>query len=131
EEYRGRLWIGTERGLVRSTGSGYEPVSLNPGGLDFVFSLKAAAGHLWIGTGEGVFAYMDGDFRNISLEEGLPVTTVYNISEGEDGSLWFATYTHGFFRYFRGEWTVLREMNGMRLDSLNYSCFVAVSAQEV
>lgn len=132
EEYENELWLGTEKGLVRKEDNIYKPVYI-PGfyGLDYIFALENAQDKLWIATGSGIVAYDNGSFENISRKNELPLATVYAISSAPDGSLWFATFTEGFFRFYQGKWDVIREINGIRLDSLNFNCFTAVSYDEI
>ena len=57
--YRGRVVVGTMRGLSESHGdSGF--VSLAPGFADPVYSLRANGDTLWIGTVRGLFALLPG-----------------------------------------------------------------------
>ncbi len=128
--YGGALWLGTEQGLVRKTGSRYTQVETGAGG-DFVFTMKATPDKLWLGMGSGIFSYANGKVTNVSERESLPPATIFSISEGADGSLWCGTYTQGFYRYYEGQWQVLKELNGVRLDSLRFSCFAAGNASEI
>ncbi|MDZ7848649.1 MAG: histidine kinase [Owenweeksia sp.] len=129
--FAGNTWLGTESGLVRYNGQSFQPVSLSNSIGDFIFALKATDEALWIGTGSGIYKYKNGRTVNVSRMQNLPQASVYAISEGADGSLWFATYTQGFFRYDAGQWENLREMGGMRLDSLRFSSFAVVDRNEL
>ena len=128
--FEGDIWLGTENGLIRKSERGFQEVR-TPGGGDFVFSMKNSSNRLWLGMGAGLFSYSNGRIENVSQKNDLPPATIFSISEGQDGSLWCGTYTQGFFRYADGEWQVLTEMNGIRLDSLRFSCFAAKNKNEL
>ncbi|MGB0177081.1 MAG: histidine kinase, partial [Owenweeksia sp.] len=130
ETFDGDIWLGTENGLIRNRGGIYREIR-TPGGGDFVFAMKNARNRLWLGMGAGLFSYSKGRVENVSNLNDLPPATVFAISEGGDGSLWCGTYTQGFFRYADERWEVLRELNGVRLDSLRFSCFAAVNKDEI
>lgn len=129
--FEGTYWLGTESGLVSYDGSGYRLVPLEGSGGDFVFALHSDADRLWIGAGSGIFSLSNGRIRKAVLPESELMPSVYAISEASDGSLWFATYTQGLFRRFNGEWSNIRELGGLSLDSLRFSSFSAVSAEEL
>jgi len=130
-EYNGFLWLGTERGLIRYNGNEFTKINFPALSQNFIFSLHASNDGLWIGTGQGVFRYYRGKLYNESQLNDLPFSTVYSISQANDSSLWFATYTEGLFRYHRKKWRVFKEMHGVRLDSLRFNTFAAVNANEI
>ncbi len=130
ESFEGSIWLGTEKGLIQNQDGIYREVK-TPGGGDFVFAMKNAMNRLWLGMGTGLFSYKNGRIQNVSSRNDLPPATVFAISEGNDGSLWFGTYTEGFFRYAKDRWQVMKELNGVRLDSLRFSCFAAVNENEI
>lgn len=67
----GYIWIGSYAGLTRYDGSEFEFIT--EGGISNVTAMVTdSEGTLWIGTNDkGVVRYKDGDFKNISTEEGL------------------------------------------------------------
>ncbi len=130
-EYNDYLWLSTEKGLIKFNGKELSKVDFSELSQNFIFSLHANKDGLWIGTGQGVFRYVRERLYNESRLNNLPFSTVYSISETNDGSLWFATYTEGLFCYRQNEWQVFKEMSGMRLDSLRFNAFAAVSANEI
>ena len=121
--HKGDYWLGTESGLVRFDGSNYRLVPLQRAGSDFVFALHSDGETLWIGAGSGIFRYRSGQLNKVTVDESEVLTSVYAISEAQDGSLWFATYTQGLFRYFENEWQVIRSLGGFSLDSLRFTSF--------
>lgn len=131
DKFEGVTWLGTERGLVRFDGKRFVEVTFSEIEGGYIFALKATKDALWIGTGTGIYRYSSGQLVNISDAEELPFSPVYAISEGKDGSLWFATHTEGFMRYADGAWENVRELGGMKTDSLRFNTFTAVSANEI
>lgn len=133
EEYNGDLWFATEGGLVRNSNNSFTSVKMPDeefGG--FVFTMKSANGKLFIGSGTELLAFSEGRFNNISRSSNLPPASIYSISKAKlDSSIWCATYTQGFFRWSNNYWEVLKSLNGVSLDSLRFSCFVAVSKNEI
>lgn len=133
EDYGNALWYGTEAGLVRSKGGRFEKIAVpgSPFGA-YVFSMKRALSKLWIGSGTDLISYSQNGFENVSKNHNLPPASIYSISQGkDDNSLWCATYTQGFFRFYDGQWELLKSLHGIRLDSLRFSCFSAVSKDEI
>ncbi len=133
EEYDEALWFGTEAGLIKKVGGDFEKIALpgSPFGA-YIFSMKSALSKLWISSGSDLFSYSESGFKNITKTAGLPPASIYSISKGQaDNSLWCATYTQGFFRLFDGKWDLLKSLHGIQLDSLRFSCFVAVSKDEI
>lgn len=67
----------------------------------------------WIGTyGEGVLKFEDGKFELYQEQDGLASNTVLSVEEGNDGSLWFATYG-GVSRYKDGTFTNYTLQDGL------------------
>ncbi len=132
EYFDGYYWLGTESGLIRYDGREYRPVPLQRNSVgDFVFALKKDGSTLWIGAGTGIFSYREGGISKISPGREELFASVYAISQANDGSLWFATYTQGLFRNYQGEWKNITSYGGLSLDSLRFSSFVAVSSREL
>lgn len=133
EEYANSIWYGTEGGLVRERNGSFELVQIPGSGFGgFVFIMKTANDKLWIGSGTDLISYSNNRFENISQKFNLPSASVYSISQSTiDQSLWCATFTQGFFRLHEDKWEVIKTLNGVRLDSLRFSCFTAVSKNEI
>lgn len=133
EEYDDAIWFGTEAGLIKKIGGNFEKVNL-PGSQfgGYIFTMKSALSKLWIGSGSNLYSYSKLGFQNITKLESLPPASVYSISKAsQDNSLWCATYTQGFFRLHDGQWELLKSLHGIQLDSLRFSCFAAVSKDEI
>lgn len=133
EEFEGATWFGTEAGLIKKQSGNFEKVAL-PGSSfgGYVFTMKSALSKLWIGSGTELLSFSNSGFENITRSYDLPPASVYSISQGQiDNSIWCATYTQGFFRFMDGDWEVLKSLHGIQLDSLRFSCFAAVSKDEI
>lgn len=133
ENFEDATWFGTEAGLIKNQGRNFEKVAL-PGASfgAYVFTMKSALSKLWIGAGTELLSYSNSGFENISRSYDLPPASVYSISQGQnDNSIWCATYTQGFFRFYDGNWELLKSLHGIQLDSLRFSCFAAVSKDEI
>lgn len=130
-EYNGNTWLGTEKGLVKYDGRNFQEMDL-PGSVGgYVFALKGTEEALWIGTSTGIYSYSRGKVENITARENLPLANIYAISEGNDGSLWFGTYTEGFIRKVGNHWETVKELGTISFDSLRFNTFTAVGENEI
>ncbi len=91
----GFVWLGTELGLVRFDGNGFQVFDHNstpslPSG-DIRCLLETRDGALWIGTSEGLARWKDGVVTAFSTKDGLPGNTIERILETGDGELWINT----------------------------------------
>ncbi len=92
----GYLWIGTQRGLVRSDGLRHETL-LN----DAIYDLCAGKdGALWVCLGNKLLRYQHGQFIPISPKPGASWFPVSRVYEDMKGDLWVGLAT-GFFGRFR------------------------------
>jgi len=102
EDRQGRLWIGTQRGLVLLDESGPLPVGRRlqtgfvpqgPGDSEDVLALaEDAAGGLWIGTDDGlVHRSPAGVLARHGRAAGLPSPNVRALWIDRDGTLWVGT----------------------------------------
>ncbi|CAA6606382.1 Predicted periplasmic ligand-binding sensor domain [Rhodospirillaceae bacterium LM-1] len=102
---KGRIWVGTQRGLNlledEKTGKFRQihPDMDNPDGLrsDVITSIGSdSSGRLWLSTGSGIAIFdpaLAGDpkFKRLSMEQGLPHDTVLSVIEGQDGKMFAGT----------------------------------------
>jgi len=80
----GFLWVGTEAGLARFDGGGFEVFDRTstpslPGG-DVRSLLTAPDGALWIATGEGLARWKNGSITVFTTRNGLPSNDVRSLS---------------------------------------------------
>ncbi len=106
EDDHGYIWIGTNLGLNRLSGTEIrnyfhdpkDPNSLPDHRVYVVFC--DSQGTVWIGTDNGLCTYHEGldafiQFNNPVLEKGMSFT---DITEDREGNIWFGT-GHGLFKY--------------------------------
>jgi len=102
---RGRLWVGTQRGLNlledpdqglfrRFLGNPADPDSLPADIINVVTEDKS--GRIWVGTANGAAVLLDdaedkARFRRLTVADGLPTDTVLILAAGSDGTLFAAT----------------------------------------
>jgi signal transduction histidine kinase/ligand-binding sensor domain-containing protein len=91
----GFLWIGTESGLVRFDGYGFQVFDHNSDaaipGNDICCLLEGPDGALWVGTSEGLARWQKGKFRAYSTRDGLPGNGIRALARTSDGQ--FLVYT--------------------------------------
>jgi ligand-binding sensor domain-containing protein len=88
----GFIWLGTEVGLVRFDGNGFQVFDRNSSpalpGSDVRCLLAARDGALWIGTSEGLARWSDGVVTAFSTKDGLPGDSIHALAETSDGRMW-------------------------------------------
>jgi signal transduction histidine kinase/ligand-binding sensor domain-containing protein len=93
----GFIWLGTEVGLVRFDGNGFQVFDHNSSpallGNDVRCLLAAKDGTLWIGTSEGLARWKDGVATAFTTKDGLPGNGILDLWEDEHGS--FSVWTSG------------------------------------
>lgn len=77
--------------------------SYNP---NYVFSTLADTDDvIWVGTwGGGVSRYENGDWHNLTMQDGLAGNIVYSIAQDRSGAYWFGT-NRGISRYAGGKFS--------------------------
>ncbi|MGC3988637.1 MAG: two-component regulator propeller domain-containing protein [Chthoniobacteraceae bacterium] len=116
EDGAGRLWVGTEAGLVFQRVQGrFEPVPL-PGiepGDQIRFIVAEGRDTVWIGALEGgLYRWQSGQVTRLSHQAGLPVEDLCSMVIGADGDFWFGT-GHGMYCVARSD--LEAAMDGLQL----------------
>jgi ligand-binding sensor domain-containing protein/signal transduction histidine kinase len=112
----GFVWLGTEVGLVRFDGNGFQVFDRNSSpalpGNDIRCLLADPDGALWIGTSEGLARWKDGAMTAFTVREGLPGNGVRALAEDLDGALWVWT-DQGLARLRGDRFAVAPAANGL------------------
>lgn len=115
-----RLWAGTQEGLARRRGRGWETVPLpGPHPAPLVRALlEDRDGALWVGTeAEGLWRRKEGRWTQFTTGSGLPIPRVNGLLETQNGEggteLWVATGGGGVARLHRERWTVFSGPEGI------------------
>ena len=128
----GRIWVGTNDGLVRIDGPEtavprFRVYSTAEGlGSNSIRTLVAGAdGRLYLGTPRGVdeFDPESGQVRSFSVDDGLPLATVQASFRDPRGTLWFGTAGGAFVLQPRRAGRALPPrvfISGLRLQGVPY-----------
>jgi len=110
-----RLLIGTRWGLSIKEGDqfiNFDEDELPYRKIRAITQLKDKQTY-WMGTyGEGVLEYKNDNFKLYQEQDGLANNTVLSVVEGDDGSIWFATYG-GVSRFKDGRFTNYTLQDGL------------------
>ncbi len=93
EDGRGRLWVGTHRGVdIVDEGRVQALTELSANGPFAVSHLFIdRSDTAWIGTDHGLFTVNDQHVKHYGPADGLPGVNVFGIHPAPDGAVWIAT----------------------------------------
>ncbi|MGD0859772.1 MAG: two-component regulator propeller domain-containing protein [Terracidiphilus sp.] len=101
----GFVWLGTEVGLVRFDGNGFQVFNRNSSpalpGNDVRCLLETKDGALWIGTSEGLARWKDGVLTAFGAKDGLPGNNTRTLAQTGDGLIW--AWTDGGLARLNGD----------------------------
>ncbi len=111
----GVLWAGTQSGLARLAGAAFEAVQAPgapSGGVSAI--LQDRAGTLWFGTaGEGLVRYRHGQFKTLTVADGLLSNWIMSLHEDAAGSLWVGSNGDGLNRLRQERIASIRPADGL------------------
>jgi hypothetical protein len=92
----GHRWIGTDQGILATTGDDYlHFIAPAPGGLPYpdvtALALDPATGWVWVGFSEGAALWQDGQWRYFWGRLWMPGNRVHGIAPDGAGGAWLAT----------------------------------------
>jgi ligand-binding sensor domain-containing protein/signal transduction histidine kinase len=122
EDRAGRMWAGTEGGLMLLNGESSLMLSVK-GGLPApnVHAIADdAEGNLWVGTGGGLACLRDGKITVFHEQDGLPSEDISALLADSDGVLWIGTRGNGLARFAKNQWTHYTASDGLAGNSISY-----------
>lgn len=121
----GRLWIGTQNGIVYLENGVLNRMPPSAFDDDPIWSLMVdMEKNFWIGTsGKGVFKSSPSPFRHLRREDGLSDDIVWNFAQTPDSTIWIGTmdgltrYKNGIYRrYFETDGLYDNEIRALHTD---------------
>ncbi|HVG63933.1 MAG TPA: two-component regulator propeller domain-containing protein [Hyalangium sp.] len=103
EDASGTLWFGTHSGLVRYADGTFTKVDDSALATETIVVLFSdTPGTIWVGTYTGLVRLRDGKVSRITVAQGLPDDTVFNLLPDAQGYLWMSS-NKGIWRVSRRE----------------------------
>ncbi len=117
----GRLWAGTQAGLLSQQAGQWQFVSNIASGLPVRGIIEDRAGSLWVGTeGAGLFRWRNGQVTTFSkAADGLPSDNISCLFVDDAGVLWVGT-SAGLGRIKDGKCVALAGRLGFAVRSIDY-----------
>jgi ligand-binding sensor domain-containing protein/signal transduction histidine kinase len=120
----GRLWFGTQNGLVCWDGREWKVYTTRDGlTSDAVRAIADdAEGNIWIGTvGGGLNRLSKDGFASFRKSlEGLPSDDISSLYVDGDGVLWIGTFGSGLARFRNGRWARYTTRHGLYSNGIGY-----------
>lgn len=91
---KGELWVGTTLGLARFNNGSFETVNIGGGRNNYYVSVicEDNSGNIFFGTNNaGIFYQQQGQFKNLTQEEGLNSNTIISMCNDKLGKMWIGT----------------------------------------
>lgn len=108
----GTVWAVNERGLARSTGTDWIPVTPLPSS-DVKVLLEGRDGAMWVGSSGGLTRFSPDGARTWTTADGLSSDRIRCLHEDAEGRLWIGTYDGGLNRFAGGRFTAVRKKDGL------------------
>jgi hypothetical protein len=71
---------------------------------------------LWIGTENGISKLENGAFTNLILPKTITNNSCWDITQDSNGSMWFASYGGGAYKFDGRKFTIFDHKNGLPID---------------
>jgi signal transduction histidine kinase/ligand-binding sensor domain-containing protein len=122
QDRAGRIWLGTDAGLVLFNGRESKLFSIQDGlpAADVRAIADDPEGNLWIGTSGGLACLRDGKITAFHKKDGLPSEDVSALLADSEGVLWVGTRGSGLGRWANNHWTYYTAQEGLGGDSIGY-----------
>ncbi|MHB8522676.1 MAG: sensor histidine kinase [Limisphaerales bacterium] len=119
EDHAGRLWVGSDVGLLGKQGEHFVRYTTRDGLLDNdILGIRDALdGSLWVGTAKGLHCFRDGRFRPLTVRDGLLSDQANPLLVEDDGTVWVGTPL-GLNRIRGGEIRAVTERQGLQDNAL-------------
>jgi ligand-binding sensor domain-containing protein/signal transduction histidine kinase/CheY-like chemotaxis protein len=123
EDVQGRVWFGSEAGLLRWEGDkkGFRQYTQKDGlPGDLVLALLADEdGTLWVGTETGLGRWREEKWARFTVQQGLYDDAVFSLVPDGDGHLWMSS-NKGVSRVSRRELEEVADKKRQRVSSLDF-----------
>ena len=122
QDRSGRLWIGTQGGLMLLDGQNPKLFSVQDGlpAADVRAITDDGEGNVWVGTGGGLARVREGKITAFHKKDGLPSEDISSLLADADGVLWIGTRGSGLTRFAKDRWTHYTTGEGLAGNSIGY-----------